>query len=178
MASDPFDFSDVFRDLENKIDEFMRNDDTKEVASRMFAEMTETEVYDKYTPKGSPKYTDPGYPISRRYDKGGLMDWHNYHVLNIGKMNMTVINETKGNWVWDGYAIQMRGRPLSGIYYPSEGWDPGYINDIIEEGIGYNWRRSEIYKNQPYPRPFMEKACDKFVDDYLLPTIHSLYFDD
>ena len=122
MASDPFDFSDVFADLENKIDAFMKDDTTKEAASRIFAKMTETEVYDKYTPDGGPKYTDPQYPISRRYDKDGLMDWHNYHVLNIGKMNMTVINETKGNWVWDGYVFEKTGRMFSGTYYPSEGW--------------------------------------------------------
>lgn len=176
MASDPFDFSDVFQDLEKKIDDFMRDETTHEVASRMFADSTKDLVYAKYEPKGSPKYTDPGYPISRRYDQDGLMDWHNYHVLNIGKMNMTVINETKGNSAWA--SVGSSGRILGWVYFPSEGWDPGYINDIIEEGVGYHWTRSEIYQRQPYPRPFMEKALDKFTDDYLLPSIHEAFFND
>lgn len=176
MASDPFDFSDVFAEIEKGIDDFMKSEDTHEVASRMFADSTIDLVYAKYEPHGSPKYTDPGYPISRRFDRDGLQDWHNYHVLNIGKMNMTVINETKGNSAWASKGPS--GRILGWAYYPSEGWDPGYINDIIEEGFGYHWRRSEIYLKQPYPRPFMEQACNKFVDDYLLPTIHSLFFDD
>lgn len=168
MANNPFDFSDVFQDLEKKIDAFMRDDTTKEIASRMFAESTQELVYDKYEPKGHPKYTDPGYPISRRYDSDGLKDWRNYHVLNIGKMNMTVINETKGNSYWNPQWNPSAWDP----------WDPGYINDIIEEGVGYNWKKSEIYQKQPYPRPFMEKACDKFVDDYLMPSIHATFFND
>ena len=158
MASDPFDFSDVFRELEDGIDKFMRDDTTKEVASRMFAESTQELVYDKYTPKG----------YKRRKENGGLKDWQNYHVLNIGKMNMTVINETMGNW---------RYAPGFGEIW-SEGWDPGYITDIIERGYMYHWTGSEIYQEMPYPRPFMEQACDKFVDDYLMPTIHNVFFND
>jgi hypothetical protein len=28
------------------------------------------------------------------------------------------------------------------------------ISRIIEEGVGYDWEKSEIYQSQPYPRPF------------------------
>ena len=171
MASDPFDFSDVLAEIEKGIDDFMKNEDTHEVASRMFADSTIELVYKQYEPT---VYDGPGYPISRRYDEGGLQDWRNYHVLNIGKMNMTVINETMGNWVW-APMTPFTGRVVSP--YPSEGWDAGYINDIIESGQGYHWTRSEIYKNR-IARPFMEEACNRFVDNYLLPTIHSIFFDD
>lgn len=163
MASDPFDFSDVFKDLENKIDEFMHFDTTHEAASRIFADSTGELVYGKYTPMGDPNYDQPGYPVSRRIDKGGLGDWQNYYVSNPDKLTMTVTNETRGNTYWIGRAW--------------DGVDGGYITDIIESGQGYLWQDSKIYHDRT-PRPFMEQACDKFVDDYLLPTIHSLYFDD
>lgn len=169
MASDPFDFSDVFADLEKKIDDFMKDDTTKEAASRMFANSTEELVYKKYNPT---MYDDP--PETRRYENDGLKDWHNYHVLNIGKMSMTIINETKGAYQWASRGVSGR---IFGPY-SSEGWDPGYINDIIEEGVGYHWTNSSIYQQQPYPRPFMGKALDKFTDDYLLPSIHEAFFND
>lgn len=168
MAKDAFDFSDVFTDIENKIDNFMKDETTKEVASRTFAESTQELVYEKYTPA-----TYDSVPETRRYENDGLKDWHNYHVLNIGKMNMTVFNETKGAYHWASPGIKGR---IFGPYF-SEGWDAGYINDIIESGWGYHWRRSRIYQEH-IPRPFMDQACDKFVDDYLLPTIHLLFFDD
>jgi hypothetical protein len=162
MASDPFDFSDVFADLENKIDAFMKDEATKEAASRIFAETAYSDneddlVYSKYDPS----------EYARRGRSGGLADFHNYHVLNIGKMNMTIINETMGNSAYaSGFGTN-----------PSDGWNAGYINDIIESGRGYNWTRSRIYKKQ-LARPFMDAACDKFVDDYLLPSIHDIYFND
>ena len=167
MANDPFDFSDVFADLEKKIDDFMHFDTTHEAASRMFADSTEELVYKKYTPTGYPRYDMYGEGVSRRKGDDGLQDWRNYHVLNIGRMSMTVINETKGNPVWNP-----QWNPLA--YDP---FDPGYISDIIESGHGYNWKYSVIYRTQQ-ARPFMEEACNRFVDTYLLPTIHSLYFDD
>lgn len=167
MAKDAFDFSDVFRDLEDKIDRHMRDDTTKEACARVFADSTEEFVYKKYTPNGFPRYEMPERGIYRRRENDGLQDWHNYHVLNIGKMNMTVINETKGNSFWNPAWNPMAWDPF----------DPGYITDIIESGHGYNWKNSEIYRSQ-LPRPFMEQACDKYVDDGLLRDIHVLFFDD
>lgn len=159
MASDPFDFSDVFQELEDGIDAFMREQDTQDTLSQYCAESTEPLVYNLYEPS---QYDAPGYPVSRRYDNGGLMDWHNYVVGNPVKMTLFVSNETKGNAYWAR----------------SQGWDPGYINDIIEEGIGYHWEGSAIYRSQPYPRPFMEKACEMFTDLFLMPRIHELFFND
>ena len=158
MASDAFDFSDVFADIEKKIDAFMKDDATKELASRMFAETAYREdgedyVYSRYTPS---EYV-------RRYTDGGLGDWRNYEVTETGPMEIEVSNNTVGN----------------SFYQPpkSEGYDEGYINDIIENGVGYWWRKSYIYRH-PIPRPFMQKACDRFVDDYLLPSIHVTLFGD
>lgn len=163
MASDPFDFSDVFTDLENKIDELMRSEEIHEMLSLACKDATMDLVYDKYTPIGNPNYDQPEYPISRRYDNGGLMDPNNYPVVNPDKMTMEVSNETKGNPYWASR---------------SEGWDPGYINDIIEEGVGYHWTRSRIYMSQPYPRPFMEEAVGIFTDRVLMPEIHNRFFND
>ena len=168
MAKSAFDFTDVFQDIENKIDNFMKDDTTKEAASRIFAESTQGLVYDKYEPT-----LYDSVPETRRYENDGLKDWHNYEVLNIGKMSMTIINETKGAYHWASPGI--KGRIFGP--YSSEGWDAGYINDIIESGIGYHWHASQIYIER-IPRPFMEKALDKFVDDYLLPSIHDTFFND
>ena len=165
MASDPFDFSDVFADLEKKIDGLMRSDNMHKMLSLSCKDATWDLVYEKYVPHGRwIWYTKPGYPISRRYDNGGLMDPDNYPVTNPDKMTMEVSNETKGNPYW---------RPPM-----SEGWDPGYINDIIEKGVGYNWSDSDIYQMEPYPRPFMAEAVDMFTDRTLLPEIHNRFFND
>lgn len=161
MASDPFDFSDVFADLEKKIDGLMRSESMHKMLSLSCKDATWDLVYEKYVPT---QYDEPGYPTSRRYDNGGLMDPDNYPVTNPDKMTMEVSNETKGNPYW---------RPPR-----SEGWDPGYINDIIENGVGYNWQDSDIYKMEPYPRPFMAEAVDMFTDRTLLPEIHNRFFND
>ena len=161
MASDPFDFSDVFADLEKKIDGLMRSDNMHKMLSLSCKDATWDLVYEKYGPR---QYDTPEYPISRRYDNDGLMDPDNYPVTNPDKMTMEVSNETKGNPYW---------RPPR-----SEGWDPGYINDIIENGVGYNWSGSAIYRMQPYPRPFMAEAVDMFTDRTLLPEIHNRFFND
>ena len=158
MASDPFDFSDVFQDLEKKIDAYMRDNTTREIASKVFAETACREdgndlVYSLYS---------PGEYV-RRGENGGLADWRNYETVNNGVMTITVYNNTVGN---PNYAPPA-----------SEGYDEGFINDIIESGRGYWWRKSSIYRSR-LPRPFMDKACDKFVDDYLMPMIHSTFFND
>lgn len=155
MAKDAFDFSDVFRDIETKVDKFMRDKATHEVAQRMMAEMTYPLVYAKYPESPT------GY--ERRYEEGGLADYRNYEPENDGWMTLTIHNVTQGN----------------ARYHNSDGWDPDFITDIsIEPGVGYHWRNSLIYRRMPYPRPFMEKALDHFVDDYLLDTIHNTFFDD
>lgn len=154
MASDPFDFSDVFADLENKIDEFMKSADTKELIAKMFAYETGEHVYALYDPT----------EYERRIGDDGLGDWRNYDVIDgPNKMSLIIANETKGN---ARYADMMGGN-----------YDPGYITDIIESGAGYWWENSRIYKERT-PRPFMDIAANKVMDDYILPSIHTLFFDD
>lgn len=103
-----------------------------------------------------PAYSPTQY--QRREDAGGLSDVDNYTVEE-GKLSLTLINETTGN----------------GRYSNTQGWDPGPITDIIENGSGYHWTRSGIYQMQPYPRPFMEQALDTFADVYLIPTIQEIF---
>lgn len=154
MASDPFDFSDVFTTIETGIERLMHDPMIHELASRTFAEQTHEDVYGQY---------EALYYV-RRGESGGLADYNNYEVINTGRMEITVYNNTTGN---DVYAPPK-----------SQGYDSGYINDIIEQGAGYHWTNSEIYKKQPFPRPFMQKAADAFMDNNLLPMIHNMFFDD
>ena len=154
MASDPFDFSDVFLELEDGIDKYMKDGTTKETISRVVAGEVQAHVYDLYWPSG----------YNRRREAGGLSDYRNYDVESIGPMALMVSNNTVGNSAYKPPA--------------SEGWDPGFINDFIELGVGYNWTQSAIYRWEPYPRPFMEEAINKYVDDYLLPDIHNVFFND
>lgn len=144
MANDPFDFSDVFADIENKINDFMASGDTQEVLKRYVAKNAEESVYAAYTPMGK-------HPYVRRYS---LKNIDTYDVTS-GRLSMEITSRA------------------SGAGAAGEG-----LTDIIEGGTGYDWVDSAIYANQPFPRPWMEKGVDKFTDDYLLPTIHSVFFDD
>lgn len=107
------------------------------------AASTQSKVYNAYHSSADAKY-------QRRGSNGGLADPDNYEVT-IDGMEMTVTNNTKGN-------------PL---YQNSDGWDEGYITDLIESGDGYHWKKSEIYQEMPWERPFMEESGDEFVDDVL-----------
>lgn len=86
----------------------------------------------------------------------GVGDERSYEVtINGEDLSMTIESMVQGN-------------PR---YSKSDGWDPGDITDIIEGGSGYHWKHSEIYKRQPVPRPWMEKAGDDFAENVLLPMI-------
>lgn len=154
MAKSAFDFTDVFQDIENKIDNFMKAEITRDIAAHMVANASVELVYKEYSPT----------EYERRKSAGGIRDARNYEVESTGRMELMVSNNTPGN---PQYATD-----------DGSSWDSGFINDIIENGTGYHWRRSRIYRSQPYPRPFMEKGVDKFVDDYLLPSIHDTFFND
>lgn len=88
-------------------------------------------VYDKYTPSGQ-------NPYERRYDNGGLSDFRNIELVSSGPTA-------------NGFEIEVRDM--------AEGIDgEGPIDQVIESGVGYTWTESDIYKRQPYPRPFYEGA--------------------
>ena len=157
MASSAFDFSDLFLEIEREVGAVMTSPESQRQLKEHARAAAFEYVYPLYgdmstanTP-GTRKY-------KRRYASGGLGDPDNYEVLT-GDLELTVINNTTGNGE-----------------QPGESWTSGPINDIIEEGEGYGWRFSEIYMNQPCPRPFMQHGIDEFVDEYLLPEIHDKVF--
>ena len=112
----------------------------------VFATHADNDVLDKYTPTMYER---------RGPDGGGIEDEKSYEVtVDVPNLTMTVESTATGN-------------PL---YEKTDGWDPGYITDIIESGEGYNWKRSEIYRER-LPRPWMEEAGDDFVDNVLAEYI-------
>ena len=146
-------FSEIAKSLETlekDVQNFLASPDVKKTLQEFMAKSANTRVYPLYFPE---EYV-------RRLESGGLGDEQNYEVSVNGNL-ITVSNETSGN----------------ANYSNSEGWDPGYINDIIEKGVGYHWSESKIYGYQPYPRPFMEKGVDDFVDIYLLDEIRKRFFE-
>ena len=149
MVNDPFDFSDVFTQIEKEIDEIINMPITKETLQNTIIKSVNENVYPFYghsADDNSPRH------YHRRYENGGLGDPKNYEVQT-GHLMMEVTNNTMGNGT-----------------QPGESWTSGPINDIIETGQGYGWRHSQIYLDQS-PRPFMESGVNEFVDDYLIPMI-------
>ena len=149
MASDAFDFNDLFNQIEREIGAVMTSPEAEKQLKDHAAFAAYEYVYPFYTPTA----------YKRRYAGGGLGDPGNYEVKR-GELTLTLINNTTGNGS-----------------QPGESWTSGFINDIIESGSGYGWRHSEIYQDQPYPRPFMQNAIDEFTEEYLLPEIHNQVFE-
>lgn len=149
MASDAFDFNDLFNQIEREIGAVMTSPESKKRLQEQAAFAAYEHVYPLYSPT----------EYQRRLSGGGLGDPQNYEVVP-GELQLTLINNTTGNG----------GQP-------GESWTSGFINDIIESGSGYGWRHSEIYQDQPYPRPFMQNAIDEFTEEYLLPEIHDKVFE-
>ena len=76
-------------------------------------------------------------PYIRRYDQGGLLDDENIETVMIDDNTLMIENTTTND--------KFRK----------------YIPEIIESGTGYTWINSEIYRNQPYPRPFVERTFEE-----------------
>lgn len=150
MGNDPFDFEDVFEQIKREVNSVITSPESQKKLQEHMRYSAYENVYPYYAP----------VEYERRYANGGLGDPENYEVIP-GNMELTVINNTTGNGA-----------------QPGERWTSGYINDIIENGVGYGWKRSAIYQMQPYPRPFMQKGIDEFVDEYLLPEIGMQVFSD
>lgn len=85
MAKDAFDFSDVFQDIENKINNFMSAGETKELLKGYAIKHADKEVYKSYTPHGNPKY-------ERRFS---FTDMDTYEVTT-GRLSMTIESWAKG----------------------------------------------------------------------------------
>lgn len=96
-----------------------------------------------------PAYEPTKY--GRRMENGGMSDMRNYYTkIDKSKLSVTLENRTRG----------------ASDYSDSDGWDPGQISDIIEEGVGYWWKRSQIFQDQPVPRPYTRYAEMKASDDF------------
>lgn len=120
--------------LDAAIDLTLQAEVEKELTLGILASVGEN-VYGAYSPES----------YKRRFNDGGLFDEENYKswTEKSGDIyTLNIKNETKGN------AAYSRSK---------DGYDPGYITDIIETGQGYRWKRSEIYRTKQ-PRPFMEEA--------------------
>lgn len=88
------------------------------------------------------------YPkdYNRRMENGGLGDEDNYEVIE-DRLSLTLINNTPNN-----------STPRYG----------GYVTDIIESGLGYNWSSAVP------ARPFMDKALERFVEEKVNPMLDDL----
>lgn len=119
---------DFYNQLQADVEDISRTS----VVDAMKEEMVkgiELEVYSRYNPS----------QYIRRESNGGLIDKSNM-VANIrvdgSKIYIDMDNITKG----------------AGSHSYKR------IDDIIVSGTGYTWKRSKIYKAQPYPRDFYEKT--------------------
>ena len=109
-------------------------------------EEMQTQVYDKVYDAYKPTQ------YVRRWDRGGMGDMRNYEAaVDSGAMTLRVMNLTTGN----------------PDYRPpwSEGWDEGFISDLVERGTGYHWTWSRIYQDMPYPRPYIRAAEQEVIRD-------------
>lgn len=88
MAKDAFDFSDVFRDIENKINKFMSAEETKELLRGYVIKHATKDVYKAYTPHGHPKY-------ERRYS---FANEDTYEVTT-GRLSMTIESWARGQGI-------------------------------------------------------------------------------
>lgn len=86
MAKDAFDFSDVFRDIENKINKFMSAEETKEILAAYIVKRARKDVYAAYTPHGKE-------PYERRYS---FTKPDTYEVTT-GRLSMTVESWANGS---------------------------------------------------------------------------------
>ena len=82
MAQDAFDFSDVFNDIENKINDFMSAGETKELLQRYVMRKANENVYGAYTPT----------QYERRYS---LLDTDTYEVTT-GRLSMSITSWARG----------------------------------------------------------------------------------
>lgn len=135
-------FNDLFKSIKKDVADSLQKDVTNIVKETM-SKHVKTDVYDTYKSNAVNKY-------ERRGDSGGLSDIRNYksEINNIDK-NLTEIfiyNDTKGNSS-DGYRD---------------------IIPVIEYGEGYQWESSEIYKMQPYPRPFNENTASELRENNVI----------
>jgi hypothetical protein len=120
-------FSDMFKHLDKQLSSVLKTD----VAPVIMQEMSEEIIEDTYTAYQS----EADEPYVRRGLDGGLADTRNMTVEIIGDNTISITNDTGENPAYGGNP-----------YSPIDG--------IIVSGRGYTWKKSEIYRLQPFPRDF------------------------
>lgn len=129
-------FEELTKHLNKAISESLKKEVGNEV-KKALKEKIETEVYDKYEPKGKRAY-------QRKKENGGLLDDDNIQVTEENE-NTIGVRSTRTNDYKDDSRV--------------EGTKD--VAEIIEYGKGYTWKNSEIYKMQPYPRPYHQEAYNE-----------------
>ncbi len=129
MANDPFDFSDVFAEIENKVADVMQSSEAEQKLKETMSRFAMSDVYGQYFPT----------MYSRQYRLS-----------------------TPGNYTVSASADSIT---VENVNISDE------IFNVIEGGSGYRWKGSQIYKMEPFPRPYTQHAIDSFVDDWLMPEI-------
>lgn len=141
------DFLAIVHRIETDIQALLEKYETHDALMEKISESAVRNVYDTY---------EPTLYERRGVDGVGIADTYNYEV-DTGKMSLRLLNNTKGNLK----------------YKDTEGWDSGYITDIIESGNGYHWTQSEIFKSKQ-ARPFMEEGLEDFIAGYLEPKLDEM----
>jgi trans-2-enoyl-CoA reductase len=108
--------------------------DVVETIKDMEIEHIKQDVYDAYNP----------VVYDRRKENEGLIDRNN--------IKGTIQNEN------NTISVDVTNDTIENPDYPPTTGE--YIDSIIESGEGYIWKNSEIYKNQPFPRPFTENTYE------------------
>lgn len=100
------------------------------------------DVYAKYTPSGKgTAYTNGVGGYRRRKGKGGLSDPSNFDIQ--------IYQQPNGNIV--GYVRNI----TRGVGKAFE------LDEVIVNGMGYDWTESRIYNMQPFPRDFYQGTIDR-----------------
>lgn len=152
MATLTDEFNAYMAQLKEAVDIVLARDVARAVVDRI-EKSAEENVYKKYNPS--------------EYSRRKSLKMDSSYSVSAANMILEIDNLTTGN---PAYAPPA-----------SEGWDPGEIGDIITSGDGYNWRYSNIYGAQPYPRPWMEPGLQDAINDHsaekaLETGLHSMGF--
>lgn len=134
--------------LESAVDDVLEYEVANAVTDIMIGEKPVDGVYDTMGVIGREVYSQyEPESYERRYTQGGLVDRDNIISELIPNENTLIVaNKTED----DGY-------------YPSDN-SPDLVK-TVEEGVGYNWEKSKIYKMQPFPRPFHEVVEQEITRD-------------
>jgi hypothetical protein len=103
------------------------------------------DVYPRYNPKD----------YDRRYGSTPLSIGYKDNLISVNdtgaKVNMPYLSHD------GGYVLNLKKDARN------EFWGTDIV-PIIEYGIGYDWKKSKIFKMQPFPRPFIKNAVAEIKD--------------